>query len=101
MCMQLIKLVGQERAHGGTRITFLAGGRALHALGSSLAREACLNKVSAKLLHSQWQGDHVGMPPALKHVQSLRQPQLQALYSLKCRDYVVTCSISAFDSASA
>ena len=48
--LQLIKLVGQERAHGGTRITFLAGGRAIRALTSSLMREARLNKVSHRHL---------------------------------------------------
>ncbi|KAK9786804.1 hypothetical protein WJX73_008834 [Symbiochloris irregularis] len=43
--IQLIKLVGQTRSHGGTGLSFLAGNRALLALGVSLQREARLKKV--------------------------------------------------------
>ncbi|KXZ49019.1 hypothetical protein GPECTOR_23g108 [Gonium pectorale] len=40
--VQLLKLVGVERTRGQTRLRFVAGGRALAALGGCLGREAAL-----------------------------------------------------------
>jgi lipase chaperone LimK len=43
--LQVIKLLGQERAKGMARLRFQAGGRVLATLGRMLTAEAGLNKV--------------------------------------------------------
>ena len=43
--LQALRIVGSERARGGTRLRVLLGGRLLSALGRMLPREAALSKV--------------------------------------------------------
>lgn len=43
--LQLLRVVGAERARGRVRLHVLLGGRALAALGRALPREAALSKV--------------------------------------------------------
>ena len=44
--LQVLKIVGLEKSRGLARLRFMAGGRVINALGTSLKREAALNKVS-------------------------------------------------------
>ena len=44
---QVLKLVGVERSRGHAVLRFMAGGRALRALGRALAREQGMTKVRA------------------------------------------------------
>ena len=61
--LQVLKLVGLEKSRGQARLRFMVGGRVIAALGSALAREAALNKVSCFTIwctSSAWsdQADH-------------------------------------------
>ena len=47
--LQALRVVGFERARGGTRLRVLVGGRLLSALGRVVPREAALSKVSPYL----------------------------------------------------
>ena len=49
--LQLLRVVGAERARGRVRLRVLLGGRALAALGRALPREAALSKVQTGSVH--------------------------------------------------
>lgn len=51
--LQALRIVGSERARGGTRLRVLLGGRLLSALGRMLPREAALSKVWTPYKYSE------------------------------------------------
>lgn len=78
--LQALRVVGAERARGGTRLRVLLGGRLLSALGRMLPREAALSKVS-QAQHIPSAADVVD--PAVSPAESRSQAALLSM-SLLC-----------------
>jgi misacylated tRNA(Ala) deacylase len=83
--LQAVKLVGTEKAHGGTRLLYLAGGRVLSGLGACLDRERALTR-----LLDRGPDEHVAgverLQADLRAAERARRDRLRAMASLIARE---------------